>query len=76
VLFRSFGFILIIVSVFFAGLELLLALFGVRPIVSTEDPLVGFSGNIPLYVETTQANGAVMMQTAENKLDLFSSSMR
>ncbi len=68
---KPFSFTLIIVFVFFAGLEFLLALFGVRPIVSTKDPLVGFSGNIPLYVETTQADGAIMMQTAENKLDLF-----
>ena len=68
---KQFSFILIIVAVFFAGAELLLALLGVRPIVATEDPLVGFSGNIPLFVETTQDDGTVMMQTAENKLDLF-----
>ncbi len=68
---KQFCFILIIVSVFFFCLELLLALFGVRPVVSTEDPLVGFSGSIPLFVETTQADGTVLMQTAENKLDLF-----
>lgn len=39
---KQFSFILIIISVFFFGLELVLALFGVRPIASTEDPLVGF----------------------------------
>jgi tetratricopeptide (TPR) repeat protein len=68
---KQLSFTLIIVFIFFAGLELLLALFNVRPIVSTEDPLVGFSGNIPLFVETTQTDGTVMMRTAENKLEWF-----
>ncbi len=44
---------------------------GVRPVIDTKDPLVGFSGNIPLYVETSAENGSVTMTTAENKTDWF-----
>ncbi|ALP54425.1 hypothetical protein Tel_15435 [Candidatus Tenderia electrophaga] len=68
---KQLGFVIVIVAAFFAGLELVLALIGVRPLVATEDPLVGFSGNIPLFVETSSPDGQVIMQTADNKLDLF-----
>ena len=68
---KTFLFTLIVVSVFFGGLELILALFGVRPLLSNEDPLVGFAGNVPLFVESQQADGGVMMKTAQNKLKLF-----
>lgn len=68
---KPLGFVILIVAAFFAGLELVLALIGVRPLVATEDPLVGFSGNIPLFVETSSPDGQVIMQTADNKLDLF-----
>lgn len=70
-LFKPFSFILIIISTFFIGLELFLALLGVRPAVLYEDPLVGFSGNIPLYVESTQPDKSIVMKTAENKIDWF-----
>ena len=68
---KNILFSLIIIIGFFAGLELILALFGVKPLLSTEDPLVGFAGNVPLYVEEPQADGSIMMKTASNKLYLF-----
>lgn len=61
----------ILVLAFFSGLELLLTLFGVRPLLTSEDPLLGFAGNIPLFVEVPQADGQVMLRTADNKLPLF-----
>ncbi len=57
--------------IFFALLEGGLALFGVKPQVAEEDPFVGFSSNIPLFVEEERANGQVYMTTADNKLTFF-----
>ena len=68
---KTLAFTLIIFITFFGGLELILALFGVRPLLSDEDPLVGFAGNVPLFVESRQADGGVMLKTAKNKLSLF-----
>jgi tetratricopeptide (TPR) repeat protein len=64
-------FSLIIFVVFFGGIELILALSGVKPILLTEDPLVGFSSNVPLFVEQRQTDGTVILKTAKNKLDHF-----
>ena len=64
-------FSLIIFVVFFGGIELILALSGVKPILLTEDPLVGFSGNVPLFVEQRQNDGTIIFKTAKNKLDHF-----
>jgi tetratricopeptide (TPR) repeat protein len=61
----------IIIAVFFGGTELVLALAGIRPVVLTEDPLVGFAGNVPQFVETTRTDGTDVLITAENKLSLF-----
>lgn len=61
----------LIVVGFFGGLELLLALAGVRPLLISEDPLVGFAGNIPLFTEVRQADGGVLLRTAQNKRPLF-----
>jgi tetratricopeptide (TPR) repeat protein len=56
---------------FFAGTELALTLTGIKPLLVTEDPFVGFAGNIPLFVERVQPDGTIMLATAENKLRLF-----
>jgi len=56
---------------FYGGIELILALSGVKPILLTEDPLVGFSSNVPLFVEQRQTDGTVILKTAKNKLDHF-----
>ena len=62
---------IITVTVFFGGLEFALAALGVRPVLLTEDPLVGFAENIPLFVEDTRPDGAVMLRTAPNHLRMF-----
>ncbi len=49
-------------------LEGLLALLGVRPALVDEDPFVGFSGHVPLFVPS--ADGS-RWETAENKLRWF-----
>ncbi|MBI5441068.1 MAG: tetratricopeptide repeat protein [Deltaproteobacteria bacterium] len=55
------------VLVFFFLLEGAFALFGVKPSV-TEDPFVGFAGNVPLFVPSPDGTQLV---TAPNKLGLF-----
>lgn len=56
---------------FFVALELALAAFGVTPILFEEDPYVGFSSYIPLYVEEKGQDGRGFRVTAANKLDWF-----
>ena len=59
------------VCVFFLLLEALLALSGVRPVLYEEDPYVGFSSYVPLFVESTDDAGHAVMMTAPNKLRHF-----
>jgi len=54
-----------------AAAEVMLAFLGVRPVLYDEDPYVGFSSNIPLFVEQTAPDGKPTMVTAKNKLPLF-----
>jgi tetratricopeptide (TPR) repeat protein len=53
------------------ALEGVLALMGVRPVLYGEDPYVGFSSRIPLFVERPGPGGEKEMTTAENKLTFF-----
>jgi tetratricopeptide (TPR) repeat protein len=64
-------FSVVIISLFFTGCELVLAIAGVRPTLATEDPFVGFAENVPLFVEARQADGSIVMRAADNKLQLF-----
>ena len=57
--------------VLFILTEIILAVFGVRPVLYDKDPYVGFSSILPLFVEQTGPDGKKMMVTAENKLGLF-----
>lgn len=59
------------ISIFFCLLEVGLALFGIKPALKTEDPFVGFSSNIPLFVPATGPAGTQMLTTASNKLGYF-----
>ncbi len=68
---KNILFTIIIVAVFFVLLELALTLVGVRPVLVTEDPFVGFAENIPLFVEARQPDGSVLLKVAENKWRLF-----
>ena len=65
-------FTLLTLLVFFGVLELILFLAGVKPLLYEEDPYVGFSSQIPLYVEQGEdADGDTLMVTARNKLRYF-----
>jgi tetratricopeptide (TPR) repeat protein len=57
-------------ALFLALLETFFALGGVQPISLTEDPLVGFSGLQPLFVEEPSESG-VMLRTNPAKLGHF-----
>ncbi len=61
----------IVVVVLFGGLEGILALAGVKAVRYTEDPFVGFTSSIPLYVEKPGTRGPAVMVTAQNKLAYF-----
>ena len=56
---------------FFVALEVVLAAFGVRPVLYSDDPYVGFAANIPLFVEQATPDGKVQMVTAPNKIGWF-----
>ena len=69
--FKNLLFSIIIIAGFFIVTELVLALAGVRPLILTEDPLVGFAENIPQFIKARRADGAEMYVTPQNKLRLF-----
>jgi tetratricopeptide (TPR) repeat protein len=58
-------------AIFFATLELLLAVLGVEPVLYEEDPYVGFASTVPLFVEETRSDGSALLATAANKRRLF-----
>jgi tetratricopeptide (TPR) repeat protein len=69
--FKNILFTVITVGLFFAGLELVLALSGVRPVLLSEDPLVGFADNVPLFVEATGEDGSGILRTADQQIRWF-----
>ena len=62
---------LVVTAIFYAGVELILLLTGVEPVLYAEDPYVGFSSKIPLFVEQRDDADDPWMATARNKLALF-----
>jgi tetratricopeptide (TPR) repeat protein len=52
-------------------LELVLVLSGLTPVTMTEDPFVGFSGNMPLMELAGDGEGKQVMVTAKNKRRWF-----
>jgi tetratricopeptide (TPR) repeat protein len=66
VIFAAIAVLLVLVAV-----EVILTVLGVRPILYDEDPYVGFSSYVPLFVEQTGPNGQKFMVTAKNKLRFF-----
>ena len=68
---KKLAFAAVTIVVLFAAAEVMLAVLGVRPVLYDEDPYVGFSSNIPLFVEQTGPDGKPTMVTAKNKLPLF-----
>ena len=59
------------VLVFFLLLEGGLALFGIKPVLKTEDPFVGFASNAPLFVPAPGPRGDQWLLTAQNKRGYF-----
>ena len=66
---KKVAFSLASVLIFFTLLEISLKSWGIDPVLQTEDPFVGFSGSVPLYVNDTGTPG--MMTTAANKRSHF-----
>ncbi len=66
---KKIAFSLIACVLFFGVVELILAAAGVRQMRYDEDPYVGFTSQIPLYVEKPGSDGE--METAPNKLTFF-----
>ena len=62
---------LVATLLFFTLLEFGLWLAGVRTVAAGNDPFVGFAGNLPLFIEQTDPDGQVWMNTAPNKLAWF-----
>ena len=52
---------------FFGLLELIFCLVGVKPLLYEEDPYVGFTSQIPLFVEQGGGGSGARMETARNK---------
>ncbi len=61
----------LVVPLLFAGAEFVLYLAGVKPLVRYEDPYVGFTSYLPLFVDGVDAEGNSIKVTAENKLKYF-----
>ncbi len=70
-LWKKLLFAIITVAALFTAVEILLAVAGVRPALYEEDPYVGFSSYIPLFVEQAGPEGQAVMVTARNKLRFF-----
>ena len=70
-LWKKLVFSVVTVAVIFGALELLLILFNVRPILYSQDPYVGFSRSVPLFVKRTGKDGRKWMATARNKALFF-----
>jgi tetratricopeptide (TPR) repeat protein len=64
-------FTVIIVAAFFGAMEVVLAVAGVRPLLLTEDPFVGFADNVPQFVPDIRPDGTPILRTANNKRGLF-----
>ena len=68
---KNILFTVITVGLFFAGLELVLAVFDVRPVLLSEDPLVGFADNEPLFVAAAGEDGSGILRTADQQIRWF-----
>lgn len=68
---RKLAFAAITVVAMFVVGEAILSLAGVRPVLYDKDPYVGFTSQVPLFIEHKDPNGLAVMVTADNKLALF-----
>ena len=68
---KALAFSALILASFFALCEIGLAALGIARRSSLEDPYVGFASANPLLVESRDANGTAMLETAPGKLRFF-----
>lgn len=68
---KKLCFAVLVVAAFFLLLEAILASSGVRPLLYERDPYVGFSSDLPLFVERPSSHGQTMRVTADNRLRMF-----
>ncbi len=64
-------FAVVVCALVFLAVEGLLVLMGVRPVSYDRDPYVGFSAQLPLFVQEESGTGEAMMVTAKNKERIF-----
>ncbi len=67
---KKLAFGLLATLLFYATLEILLVAFDVQPVFENRDPFVGFESSIPLFVEASRDDIA-LLHTAKNKLAFF-----
>jgi tetratricopeptide (TPR) repeat protein len=63
--------IIISLGLFFGLLEGGLTLLGIKPVIKTEDPFVGFASTVPLFIPSQETGGGQTMITAPNKRNVF-----
>ena len=61
---KRFAFSILTCFAMVAALELTLTVFGVRPLLYDEDPFVGFTTQVDLFVEATESDGRIFRETA------------
>src|SRR6185369_5099045 len=70
-LWKKILFAVMAAALFFAVIESSLALIGIKTLFVTEDPFVGFSENIPLFVKKTLQDGTVVLTKSEKRRTAF-----
>ena len=68
---KKIAFALVSVLLFFTLLECTLVVCGLDPVTRQDDPFIGFSSSIPLYVNDTDSRSAGMLVTAPNRRTHF-----
>lgn len=68
---KKLVFAVVVTVAIFGILEIVLALAGTRQMLYDADPYVGFSANVPLFVEKTDDPGHTKVVTAKNKRNFF-----
>lgn len=68
---KKIAFALVSVLLFFTLLEGILVVCGLDPVIRQDDPFIGFSSSIPLYVNDADSPSSGIMVTAPNRRTHF-----
>ncbi len=68
---KKIAFAMVSVLLFFTLLECILVVCGLAPLIRQDDPFVGFSSSIPLYVNDADSTSSGMLVTAPNRRTHF-----